>query len=81
VPQSESFSHFAIGAKIEGFGVISAVGGWDWFDDVCVGVDAVAEGLRLPGIASRASLLLDVIVSIVVPGVVFDGDDGASGGG
>lgn len=46
-----------------------------------MGVDAVADGLRLAGIVSRASLLLDVIVSIVVPGVVFDGDDGPSGGG
>lgn len=81
MPQSESFSHFAFGGKTEGFGVISAAGGWYWFDDVCAGVDAVADGLRLPGIASRASLLLDVIVSIVVPGVVFDGDDGPSGGG
>jgi len=44
-------------------------------------VDAVADGLRLPGIASRVSLVLDVVVSIVVPGMVFDADDGASAGG
>jgi len=70
-----------MGGKIEGFGVISALAGWDWFEDVCAGVDAVSDGLGLPRIASRVSLVLDVVVSIVVPGVVFDGDDGASGEG